>query len=89
MTGDAEPPDAMRTEVDVGVHLSNGQRSRDPRSVPLLVGILRDDDVAAHAIMALGRLRPPGVRPAVTRMLDDPRALVRREARKALARLPA
>jgi len=64
-------------------------RSRDPSAVPLLVGILGDDDVAAHAITALGRLWPPGVRPAVTRMLGHPRALVRREARKALARLPA
>jgi hypothetical protein len=39
--------------------------------------------------MALGRLRPLGVRPAVERLLDHPRALVRREAKKALARLPA
>ena len=30
--------------------------------------------------MALGRLRPHGVRPAVERLLDHPQALVRREA---------
>jgi hypothetical protein len=28
MTGDAEPPEAMRTEVEVGIHLSNGQAGR-------------------------------------------------------------
>jgi HEAT repeat protein len=64
-------------------------RSADPRAVSLLAGLLADDDVAAHAVMALGRLRPPGMRPAVQRLLDHPQALVRRAARKALARLPA
>jgi hypothetical protein len=64
-------------------------RSRDPRAATLLVGLLGDEDVTAHAVMALGRLRPPGVRPAIERLLDHPRALVRREAKKALARLPA
>lgn len=64
-------------------------RSKDPRAAPLLVGLLGYEDVAAHALMALGRLRPPGVRPAVERLLDHPRVLVRREAKKELARLPA
>lgn len=63
-------------------------RSKDARAVPLLVGLLGDEDVVAHAVMALGKLRPRGVRPAVQRLLDHPQALVRREARKTLARLP-
>lgn len=63
-------------------------RSKDPRAVPLLVSLLGDGDVTAHALMALGKLRPPGVRHAVERLLDHPRALVRREAKKALDRLP-
>jgi hypothetical protein len=64
-------------------------RSKDPRAVPLLVGLLGDEDVAAHAVMALGKLRPPGVRRDVERLVDHPQSLVRREAKKALARLPA
>jgi HEAT repeat protein len=64
-------------------------RSKDPRAVPLLVGLLGDDDVVAHAVTALGRLRPPGVRPEVEPLLAHPRSLVRRNAKKALARLPA
>ncbi len=64
-------------------------RSKDPRAVPLLAGLLTDEDVAAQAVTALGKLRPPGVRPAVERMLDHPQALVRKEAKKALARLPS
>jgi HEAT repeat protein len=64
-------------------------RSKDTRVVPLLTGLLGDEDVVAHAVTALRKLRPPGVRPAIERLLDHPQALVRREAKKALARLPA
>jgi hypothetical protein len=63
-------------------------RSKDQRAVPLLLELLSDDDVAAHALIALGKLKPKGVRPAVEALVDHPQALVRREARKALARLP-
>lgn len=63
-------------------------RSRDPRAVPLLVGLLADEDVTAHAVSALGKLRPQGVRRAVEQLTNHPQALVRREAKKALARLP-
>jgi len=63
-------------------------RSKDPRVGPLLIEML-DDDVAAHAVMALGKLRPPGVRGSVERLLQHPSALVRREAKKTLSRLPA
>jgi HEAT repeats len=62
-------------------------RARDPRAVPLLVELLDDPDVTAHAAMALGRLRAEAARPALERLLSDPRPLVRREAKKALARL--
>lgn len=63
-------------------------RSKHPGAVPLLIGLLDDPDVVAHAVMALGKLKPTGVRPPVERLLDHPQALVRREAKKALARLP-
>lgn len=64
-------------------------RSNDTRVVPMLTGLLGDEDVVAHAVIALGKLRPPGVRPAIERLLGHPQLLVRREAKKALARLPA
>ena len=63
-------------------------RSKGARVVPLLVGLLDDEDVVAQAVMALGKLRPPGLRPVIERLLDHRQALVRREAKKALARLP-
>lgn len=62
-------------------------RSKKPEAVPLLVELLDDDDVAAHAAIALGRLKATEARPALERQLENPRPLVRREARKALARL--
>jgi hypothetical protein len=63
-------------------------RSKDPRAVPLLVELLNDEDVAVHALKALAQLKPSGVRAAVEPLLDHPQALLRREAKKALAKLP-
>ncbi|WP_370943268.1 HEAT repeat domain-containing protein [Amycolatopsis sp. cg5] len=63
-------------------------RSRHPRAPGLLVELLSDDDVAAHALTALTKLKPPGVRGAVEPLLDHPRPLVRKNAKKALEKLP-
>jgi hypothetical protein len=63
-------------------------RSTKPQAIPLLVSLLDDDDVVAHAVIALGKLKPTGMRSAVEVLLTYPRPLVRREAKKALARLP-
>ncbi|HLX47908.1 MAG TPA: HEAT repeat domain-containing protein [Streptosporangiaceae bacterium] len=63
-------------------------RSKDPRAASVLTGLLGDPDVTAHALMALGKLKPPGVCAAVEPLLDHPQALVRQEARKTLAKLP-
>jgi len=62
-------------------------KSRDPRAVPLLADLLSDEDVAAHAVRALAKLRPSGVRHLVEPLLDHPQPLVRKEANKALTRL--
>jgi hypothetical protein len=63
-------------------------RLKDPRVALLLVEMLDDDDVAVHAVMALGRLRPLGVRRSVEPLVHHPSPLVRGEAKKALRRLP-
>lgn len=64
-------------------------RSKDPRAVRLLLGLLDDDDVVAHATFALGRQKDPAARPALERLLKHPKPLVRKEAKKALAKLPS
>lgn len=62
-------------------------RSEDRRAVPLLIELLDDEDVAAHAAMALGKLRAGEARSALERHLGSPQPLVRREAKRALAKL--
>jgi len=62
-------------------------RSKDPGVVSLLIELLDDEDVAAHAAMALGKLKANEARPALERQLESPQPLVRREAKKALAKL--
>jgi HEAT repeats len=63
------------------------RRSRDPRAVPLLVELLDDDEVAAHAASALGPLKAASARPALERLVNHPKPLVRRNAKKALAKI--
>ena len=62
-------------------------RFRDPRIVPLLIDLLDDDDVVGHAAEALGRLKAVEARPALEPLLADERPVVRREAKKALAKI--
>jgi HEAT repeat protein len=63
-------------------------RSSDPRAVPILLDLLNDEDVAAHAVTALGKLKATAARERIRSLLDHPQALVRREAKKALAKIP-
>jgi HEAT repeat protein len=63
-------------------------RSKDPRAAGLLIDLLFDDDVVVHALNALTRLRAPGARAAVKTLLDHPRFPVRKNAEKALKKLP-
>jgi hypothetical protein len=58
-----------------------------PEVRQLLIELLADDDVRAHAATALGHLSASEAVPALTKMLSDPSTLVRREARKALKKI--
>lgn len=64
-------------------------RMKDPRAVEVLTGLVDDDTVAGHAVMALGRLRAAQARTVIEGCLQHPQAWVRREAKKALAKLGA
>jgi HEAT repeat protein len=59
---------------------------KDPRAVPLLVELLEDEEVAGHAVMALRKMGATPARSSVERFLQDPRAWVRSEAKKAIAK---
>lgn len=66
-------------------------RLREPRSIPALIGALRDPiaSVRATAAQSLGRIGSPIARDAVARALGDPAPLVRRMAKEAMKQLGA
>lgn len=64
-------------------------RSKRPEAAEVLIGLIEDPEVDGHAVKALGKLRAPAARVALESKCDDKRAWVRREAKKALARLPS
>lgn len=68
--------------------LGNMGKARE-RVFPVLLRLLDDDVVAPYAVMGLGKLKAPEARPAVERFADHPESWVRKEAKKALAKLPA
>jgi HEAT repeat protein len=63
-------------------------RSKRPEAAEVLIGLAGDPEVDGHAVKALGRLRAPAARAVLETKCSDERAWVRREAKKALARLP-
>ncbi|MFN8514721.1 MAG: hypothetical protein U0841_19480 [Chloroflexia bacterium] len=59
----------------------------DDRAVTLLLELLGDEEVAGHAVIALGKLRAQEARGAVEAVLAHPKAWVRTEAKRALAKI--
>lgn len=57
------------------------------RVIPVLLDLLEDREVAPYAVMGLGKLRASEARSAIQRFLDHPEPWVRKEAKKAMARL--
>jgi HEAT repeat protein len=62
---------------------------QDPAAVDVLIKLLEDPDVAGHAVMALGKLKAVKARPALEPFREHPKAWVRKEAERALAKLSA
>ena len=60
---------------------------KNPAAQDVLIDLLSEDEVAGHAIMALGKLRSTKARTAIERFLTHPKSWVRREAKKAIARI--
>lgn len=84
----------IATDVGQGRHralvvtaLGNMGKARD-RVLPVLLGLLDDEEVAAYAVMGLGKLKAPEARAGIEEFLDHPEPWIRKEAKKALAKLP-
>jgi HEAT repeat protein len=62
-------------------------KMKDPRAKAPLVQMLGDEELAGHAVIGLGRMRARDTRALIEPFLEDPRAWVRKEARRALDRI--
>jgi HEAT repeat protein len=60
---------------------------KSPDVKNILIELLDDEDLAGYAIMALGKLKCKEARSAIERFQTHPKSWVRREAKKALARI--
>ena len=60
---------------------------KNPKAPEVLIDLLEDDEVAGYAVMALGKLRSADAEPRIERFLKHPDAWMRREAKKAMARI--
>jgi hypothetical protein len=68
----------------VAVTLGN---MKDPRAVDVLIDLLHDEEVAGHALLALGKLKPGRAKASIEPFLTHPKAWVRKAARSALAKI--
>lgn len=69
------------------VVLALARAGNSPELRNVLVELLQDEEVVGHAIMALGKLKNAESTSAIEKYLDHPNAWIRKEARKALAKL--
>lgn len=60
---------------------------RKPIVVDILIEFLEDEDMAGRAISALGKLRAKKAKRKIERFLSHPKAWVRTEAKRALAKI--
>ncbi len=60
---------------------------KDADSIRALLELLNDPEVEGHAIIALGKRRATHATPLIERFLGHPNTWIRREAKKALARI--
>ena len=64
-------------------------RMTQPAATDVLMELLADDEVAGHAIIALGKLRAERAKARIIGFQDHKMAWIRREARKAIKRIEA
>jgi hypothetical protein len=60
---------------------------KNPHAEDILLDLLNDEEVAGHAIMALGRLKSKEARPAIERFLSHKKSWIRQEAKRAIGKI--
>ncbi len=68
------------------IALALGNMKKSPVS-NVLIQLLDDEEVAGHAIMALGKLKAKDAQKRIEQFLDHPKEWIRKEARRALKKI--
>ncbi len=64
-------------------------KMKAPQAVDVLIGLLNDEKVVGHAIIALGKLTAVKARPYLLPFVKHPKVWIRQEAKKALNKIDA
>lgn len=80
----ATTPSYGRSREMVVASLGN---MKNQEAIEVLIDLLEDETVVGHAVMALGKLKAKKARPKIKPLLEHPQAWIRKEAKKALARI--
>lgn len=62
-------------------------KMKNPKAAEVLIGLLDDDEVVGHAVIALGKLKAEQARTHLQRLASHPKRWVRKEAIKAIAKI--
>ena len=62
-------------------------KMKNHEAVEVLIRLLDDEDVAGHAVTALGKLKAPEALPHLERFVKHPKDWIRKEAQKAIKRI--
>jgi hypothetical protein len=73
-----------RSREMLAVSLGN---MKNPYAQEVLLELLDDEEVAGHAIMALGKLKSKKARPTIERFLTHKKSWIRQEAKRALVKI--
>ena len=89
--------DVFEEIVDLATDKKHGQaremlmlalaNMKHPRAVDVLIELLKDEEVAGHAIMALGKLKAAKAQKAIEVFLDHQKTWIRKEASRALSKI--
>ncbi len=60
---------------------------KNPQAVRVLTGLLEDEQVVGHAVMALGKLKAKDARSFVEKLVSHPKKWIRKEVQKALIKM--
>jgi hypothetical protein len=62
-------------------------KMKNPKAVKVLIGLLDDEDVNGHAVIALGKLKVREALPLLEPFLQHPKTWIRNEAKRAIKKI--